>query len=140
MPNKASAPTHDPARYRARLKRVRAAISDAGCDALLITDPSDIHYLTPFGGEDSCAIVLPKSLIVVSDRRFEEELWELKGIAKVELDPGESATVTFPVSERDLSYFDPEAGAWAFEPGEFEFAVGSSSRSLPLRATRSVGE
>ncbi|MEM1424311.1 MAG: aminopeptidase P family protein, partial [Planctomycetota bacterium] len=50
--------------------------------------PSDIRYLTPFGGEDSCALVLPKSLIVVSDRRFEEELWELRSIAKVVMRDG----------------------------------------------------
>ncbi|GAB4547131.1 MAG: Xaa-Pro peptidase family protein [Phycisphaerales bacterium] len=92
-------------RYRARLKRVRAEISDAGCDALLITDPSDIRYLTPFSGEDSCAIVLPTSLIVVSDRRFEEELWSLKGIAKVVLRKGPMVGTLGPLmSDHDVTY------------------------------------
>ncbi len=75
-------------RYRDRLKRVRAAVADAGCDALLITDPSDIRYLSPFSGEASTALVLPRAFVVISDRRFEEELWELKGLAKVVMRKG----------------------------------------------------
>jgi Xaa-Pro aminopeptidase len=91
--------------YRDRLKRVREAVRGKGCDALLITDPSDIRYLTPFGGEDSVALVLPKSLVVVSDRRFEEELWDLKGIAKVVIRDGPMIGTLGPLmADHEVTY------------------------------------
>ncbi len=55
---------------------------------------------------------------------------ELKGFAKVGLEPGESTTVTVVLAERDLSYWSTRAGRWVFEPGAFEVAVGASSRDL----------
>ncbi|MEZ5179775.1 MAG: glycoside hydrolase family 3 C-terminal domain-containing protein [Acidimicrobiales bacterium] len=59
---------------------------------------------------------------------------ELKGFAKVRLEPGETATATVVLAERDLSYWSTRAGGWVFEPGEFEVAVGASSRDLRQRA------
>ena len=58
---------------------------------------------------------------------------ELKGFAKVTLNPGESETVTFTLDERSLSYYDPHKKAWVAEPGEFEVIVGSSSRDIRLK-------
>ena len=55
---------------------------------------------------------------------------ELKGFAKVDLEPGASATATVVLAERDLSYWSTRAGGWVFEPGTFEVAVGASSRDL----------
>jgi Xaa-Pro aminopeptidase len=79
------------AQYKARLKRLRRSIRDAGCDALLITNPRDIRYLTPFSGEDSWAIVAPRALVVISDFRFEEDLVCLKGVARVHMRKGSIA-------------------------------------------------
>jgi beta-glucosidase len=63
---------------------------------------------------------------------------ELKGFAKVSLDPGASDTVTFTLTERDLSYWSTRTGGWVLEPGMFEISVGSSSRDLRLRAAVAV--
>src|SRR3954451_19957967 len=57
---------------------------------------------------------------------------ELKGFAKVDLEPGESTTVSFRLGPRDLSYW---SGGWVLEPGEFTLAVGASSRDLRLTNT-----
>lgn len=62
---------------------MRSAIGDAGCDALLVTNPVDIRYLTPFIGEASCAYITKRSLTVISDARFLVELDDLKGHASV---------------------------------------------------------
>jgi beta-glucosidase len=59
---------------------------------------------------------------------------ELKGFAKVALEPGETETVTFNLDERALSYYDPYRHAWVAEPGKFEVLVGSSSRDIRARA------
>ncbi|WP_426571613.1 glycoside hydrolase family 3 C-terminal domain-containing protein [Aquihabitans sp. McL0605] len=63
---------------------------------------------------------------------------ELKGFAKVALEPGESATVSFTLTERDLSYWSTRTGGWVLEPGMFEVAVGASSRDLRLTAAVAI--
>ncbi len=58
---------------------------------------------------------------------------ELKGFAKVELQPGEAKTVSFELDERAFAYYDPYQHRWVVEPGEFQIHAGSSSRDI--RAT-----
>lgn len=60
---------------------------------------------------------------------------ELKGFEKVHLAPGAVTEVTFNLSMRALSYYDPHQGEWVAEPGEFEVLVGASSRDIRLRGT-----
>ena len=55
---------------------------------------------------------------------------ELKGFRKVYLEPGESAKVTFELSERDLSFFDAARHEWVAEPGRFIAHVGSASDDI----------
>jgi len=58
---------------------------------------------------------------------------ELKAFEKVMIQPGETVTVSFPITTEMLKYYqyDPETGyrdiinVW--EPGEFEIMIGSSS-------------
>ncbi len=75
--------------YKARLKRLRAALTRLETPALLITNPNDVRYLAPFTGEDSYAILTAASLHVISDARFEVELAALKGHAHVVLRRGD---------------------------------------------------
>ena len=44
---------------------------------------------------------------------------ELKGFAKVTLNPGETKTVSFTVRPEDLAFFDAAAHDWKVEPGKF---------------------
>jgi beta-glucosidase len=60
---------------------------------------------------------------------------ELKGFARVELDPGAVEQVTFALDERSFAFWSTVHERWAVEAGEFELTVGTSSRDLPLRAT-----
>jgi beta-glucosidase len=55
---------------------------------------------------------------------------ELKGFTKVGLAPGEATTVTFLLASRDLSYWSVRRRDWVLEAGQFEIAVGASSRDL----------
>ena len=59
---------------------------------------------------------------------------ELRGFAKLELEPGESRHVSLRVEPRDLSFWDPNTHGWRAEPGDFEVRVGASSRDIRLRA------
>ena len=58
---------------------------------------------------------------------------ELKAFTKVDLEPGESRTVTLVLGSRDLSYWSVVAHDWVLEGGCFRLAVGASSRDLRLR-------
>ena len=60
---------------------------------------------------------------------------ELKGFAKVFLQPGESKNVTLEISKDDLSYFNADNHEWAVEPGEFKALVGSASDDIKTTAT-----
>ncbi len=62
--------------------------------------------------------------------RLQRPSKELKGFRKILLQPGETQTVTFQLTQRDLSYYDPAVKAWAAEPGEFNVLVGASSRDI----------
>lgn len=55
---------------------------------------------------------------------------ELKGFAKVELQPGQRKTVSFQVDREALAYYDDSACKWIAEAGEFEVLVGSSSQDI----------
>ncbi|MGN7785881.1 glycoside hydrolase family 3 C-terminal domain-containing protein [Niabella sp. 22666] len=58
---------------------------------------------------------------------------ELKGFQKVFLKPGQSQNISFELTSKAFSYYDPGLGSWVLEPGSFEILVGSSSRDLRLR-------
>jgi beta-glucosidase len=59
---------------------------------------------------------------------------ELKGFAKVALEPGASETVSFTLDQRALSFYDPDRGQWVAEPGAFVVLVGGSSRDIRAEA------
>ncbi|HXB53862.1 MAG TPA: glycoside hydrolase family 3 C-terminal domain-containing protein [Vicinamibacteria bacterium] len=58
---------------------------------------------------------------------------ELKGFAKVALQPGETKRVTVTLDRRALSYYDVKAKGWRAEPGSFDVLVGRSSEQIELR-------
>jgi beta-glucosidase len=60
---------------------------------------------------------------------------ELRAFAKVDLDAGQSETLTFQLEARDFSYWSSTARDWVLEPGEFTLAIGASSRDLRLTTT-----
>jgi beta-glucosidase len=60
---------------------------------------------------------------------------ELAGFSKVALVPGESQTVTITLAERAFAFWSTQWSRWAVEAGEFEIAVGTSSRDLVATET-----
>jgi beta-glucosidase len=60
---------------------------------------------------------------------------ELKGFARVSLDPGESRQVAIGLDQRAFSFWSELLGRWVVEAGEFAIEVGHHSRDLPLTRT-----
>jgi beta-glucosidase len=57
---------------------------------------------------------------------------ELKGFAKINLDPGEEKQVSIDLNQRAFAYFNTELDDWHVESGAFEILVGASSRDIRL--------
>jgi len=55
---------------------------------------------------------------------------ELKGFAKVALDPGETKTVTIPLDFRAFAFFHPEYGTWITEDGQFDLHIAASAADI----------
>lgn len=63
---------------------------------------------------------------------------ELKGFAKVTLNPSETKTVSFVLDSRSFAYYEESISDWHIESGDYTIKVGTSSRDLPLSATVQV--
>jgi beta-glucosidase len=60
---------------------------------------------------------------------------ELKGFAKVELQPGETKTVNIALDFRSFAYYDPAYKQWVTEDGEFDILIGSSAADIRFAET-----
>ena len=55
---------------------------------------------------------------------------ELKGFAKVELQPGETKTVTIALDFRAFAFYHPGYEQWITEDGEFDILIGASAADI----------
>jgi beta-glucosidase len=60
---------------------------------------------------------------------------ELKGFAKVELQPGETKTVSIPLDFRAFAYYDPAYQQWVTENGQFDILIGASAADIRSAVT-----
>ncbi|MFI4933113.1 MAG: glycoside hydrolase family 3 C-terminal domain-containing protein [Caulobacterales bacterium] len=60
---------------------------------------------------------------------------ELKGFAKVALEPGQSKRVTIALDARAFSYYDPVQRRWVAEAGAYDLLIGCSAADIELQAT-----
>ena len=63
---------------------------------------------------------------------------ELKGFAKVFLQPGEQQNITIELAKDAFQYFDDKKMQWVLEPGQFSVLVGTSSRDIRLKSEISL--
>lgn len=60
---------------------------------------------------------------------------QLKGFAKVWLEPGQTQSVSVHLDKYSVSYWDDRYNTWAVEKGEYLVRVGPGSDKLPLQAS-----
>lgn len=60
----------------------------------------------------------------------ERPVKELKGFAKVYLEPGETQSVTITIDKAAISYFNAEKHEWVAEKGDYKALIGSSSADI----------
>ncbi len=64
-----------------------------------------------------------KSLLVRPEK-------ELKGFAKVELQPGETKSVSIQLDFRSFAYYHPQYKQWITEDGDFDILIGASATDI----------
>lgn len=60
---------------------------------------------------------------------------ELKGFARVALEPGETKTVSVPLNAGSFATYDIKTHSWSSPEGQYEIAIGSSSRDIHCSQT-----
>ena len=63
---------------------------------------------------------------------------ELKGFVKVQLEAGESKTVTIPLDDKAFRYWNVATDRWEVEGGSYQLLVGASSTDIRLSAAVTV--
>ncbi|MFE0463321.1 glycoside hydrolase family 3 C-terminal domain-containing protein [Kitasatospora sp. NPDC058965] len=62
----------------------------------------------------------------------------LQGFARVNLQPGQSQTVSFPLTEQNLHHWNTATGSWATSTGAYTIAVGDADSADALKATATL--
>ena len=87
----------------------------------------------------SCAGAEVVQLYVAKpDAKVFRPVKELKGFAKVQLEAGESKTVTIPLDDKAFRYWNVKTDRWEVEGGSYQLLVGASSVDIRLTAAVTV--
>ena len=75
--------------------------------------------------------------VYVHDQKsgLERPVKELKGFAKVALQPGETKTVSIALDFRAFAFYHPEHRQWITEDGEFDILIGASAVDIRQSVT-----
>ena len=65
---------------------------------------------------------------------------ELKGFAKINLQPGETQALSLTIDKTALAFWDDKKQAWVAEAGQFIALVGNSSQNIAARASFNLSE
>ncbi len=87
----------------------------------------------------SCAGAEVVQLYVAKpDAKIFRPVKELKGFVKVQLEAGESKTITIPLDDKAFRYWNVATDRWEVEGGSYQLLVGASSADIRLSAAVTV--
>lgn len=117
--------------FAQRRDRLRELLKSASLHALLVTDETNVRYLTGFTGDSSYLLVGQKLVVLVTDKRYTEQLEsECPDIELAVREPGEKMTdfTVKMLQSAGLPTLGVEAGA---------LSIGTYEKLRePLKATR----
>ena len=105
-----------------RLSKTSLAPSDK------LTLTADITNVGPRAGAEVVQLYMQ-----ARQPKIDRPVRELKGFARVELQPGETRPVSFNMTARDLAYCDVPGKQWKADAGPYSLELGASSRDLRVR-------
>ncbi|MCH6547399.1 MAG: aminopeptidase P family N-terminal domain-containing protein [Gemmatimonadetes bacterium] len=69
---------------------MREALADRGLDALVVSHPANVRYLTGFTGSSAAAVVAHSAVSLFTDGRYDVQAEaEVTGVARVEIVSGD---------------------------------------------------
>ena len=89
--------------------------------------------VTNVGERDGAEVV--QLYVSAKEPKVDRPIKELKGFEKVFLAKGETKTVDFVLTPRDLAYYDAFAARFRADAGEYRVLVGSSSADIRSEGT-----
>lgn len=105
---------------------LRLSADEMGADGSLRVE-ADVSNTGGMAGEEIAQLYVSYPSSVV-----ERPSKELKGFARIHLEPGDTKTISFQLKAEDLAYYDAGAMGWRLEEGEHTIYVGPSSRTEDL--------
>jgi Xaa-Pro aminopeptidase len=117
-----------------RLRALRGRLEDEGLDALVVTYPANVRYLTGFSGSSSLLMVTARAVLLLTDFRYQTQAAEEVGdLARIEIHGAaftarllnllpeflQVRTLGFEahvLTVRDAARFTDPACAWVFRP------------------------
>jgi beta-glucosidase len=110
------------------MKNVKIAATDNHDSPWTVT--VDVTNTGPRAGATVAQVYVRPPINESVDRPMQE----LKAFARVDLKPGETKTLSMPLDRRSLAHWDVATHSWQITPGDYEIAVGRSSRDIPATA------
>jgi len=136
-----------------RVGRVRERLDDAGCDALVVTNLTNVRYLTGFTGSAAVVLVTGDEVLFVSDGRYRdqsaEELSAAGVDARIEIVPADpDGVVAAAAHDAGVGRLGLEAGSvtwsqqrrWAEELFDGGTLVPTAGVVEELRLVKDHGE
>jgi Xaa-Pro aminopeptidase len=134
----------------ARVARLRPVLADAECEALVVTNLTNVRYLTGFTGSAGLLVVTDDDAVLITDGRYETQATEQVGASgapvAVEITTNEQREVAArTIGARARVGLEAHAVTWAQQRSYGEWFP--SSELVPteqlveqLRATKDAGE
>src|SRR5216684_252154 len=111
------------------LQVTQAGSADAGDLSVAVT-----CTVTNVGAPSGCEVV--QLYVADAAASVARPPRELKAFTKVDLAPEAQQRITLTLTSRDFSYWSTTHRRWVLEPGDFQIAVGASSRDI--RCTQTI--
>lgn len=96
------------------------------------TNLYDVSFTVQNTGARAGAVV-PQLYVADVNASVPRPKKELKGFAKILLQPGETRKVTLPLNARSFAFYDVAAKQWRAEAGAFQVLVGDASDRIVLQ-------
>ncbi|WP_308166587.1 glycoside hydrolase family 3 N-terminal domain-containing protein [Nocardia albiluteola] len=104
-------------------------------DLVVAVDPAETTATVSFtitNSGDVTAAEIAQVFVADPESELMRPVHELKGFARITLEPGESRSVTVELDRRAFAYWHPGKSDWHVEGGEFVIQVAASSADIRL--------
>ncbi|MDO5554131.1 MAG: Xaa-Pro peptidase family protein [Planctomycetia bacterium] len=124
-------------RYATRRDRLNSLVKKTGANAFVVTNVLNVSYLTGFSGDDSYLVLGNGKSVLISDRRYDEQIAEeCPGLPVLIREPGESMAAALqkvvPLPKGKPGTIGIEAGSVTFSESDIFLKAFPEHDIMPL--------